>query len=218
MKRISAVCFLLLALTFASMGLQKAFASELPEQVRVAFNFAYVLWQKDDAETLTTQQLENEEIATKVYFAQVLDVEGEVDNFFVVKLTYNQEIKSGYIYKAAVIDNLQKSPEKFLQTNATITKACTTFTLQNNNHTPTNFQLEKGTKVRLQQTISAKNKWTLISFNHEGQTLTHYVETKNIKPDGVSRAALTAIALLIVSASAAGVLIRIFKRKNKAVN
>jgi hypothetical protein len=213
--------FLILILSlFLFLGVntspQISFAATLPEQVRVVHNFARIFSTSQNLEILSQQELDQVTIKLAL-LDDVFNVTGEEVEVYIISFEHNQENTTGYIFKSAVIDNSIKSPEIFLQTNATVTQNSSVYKLENEVFEKVeNITLEKGSQVRLQEKMSSKNTYTLVSFNHNGQRLNYYVETQNLKPNGVSRAILTAITLIFVSVSAGGILLGIFKRNNKS--
>lgn len=215
-KQFYILLLLVFAILLAPNGKHFVSASSLPENVRIIYNYAYIYNADENVVESTEKENQSSLIEKVALLYETYKVVDQTSKMYKIEFENDEQTLNGYIYKSAVIDNLLRSPEKYLQTNATITKKANIFKKENDMFEKVeNLSLEKGSKVRLLETLSNKNKYTLISFNHENSILVYYVETQTIKADGISRSILTAITLIIVSISAGSVLFTIFKRNNK---
>ncbi len=220
MKKLVFSLFFLFVLLFAAAPAHISFAATLPQQVRVVHNSARIFSQEilnqTDIQGLNKEQLDQLTIKLAL-LGDVFDTVEMQDDFYKINFkNEDEQLKSGYIFKAVVIDNAIKSPEIFLQTNASTTSECEIYTFENQQyHKVENIVLPQGTPVRLQQKLSAKNQFTLVSFMFNNQRYDAFVKSENLKQDGVSRSVLTAITLTFVSISVGSALLAIFKRNNK---
>lgn len=215
-KKFYLALLMLVVFLLAPNGKQIVFANSFPETIRVIYNFTYI-YSVDETVIEATEIEDRTELVAKIaYLHDTFTVTNQTPKMFEIEFEKEEQTLVGYIYKTVVIDNNLISPEKYLQTNASITKQAEVFEKENDNFIKLeNLSLEIGTKVRLLETLSNKNEYTLISFNHDNQVMIYYVKTSSLKADGISRSILTAITLLFVSFSAGSVLLTIFKRSNQ---
>lgn len=216
LKKIFLLAFITLSFLLVPTAKQIVFANEVPEQVRVIYSFTYI-YSADELVLETTEKEQREEYVLEIAsLHQVYLVVEQTEKMYKIEFEKQNETLAGYIYKSVVIDNKTKSPTKYLQTNATITKDAEVFKKEENTFVKVeNILLEKNTKARLLEKLTSANEYTLISFTSNNTIEYAYVKTNHIKADGMSRSVLVAITLILTSISVGSVLLTIFKRNNK---
>lgn len=216
LKKFYAIMFLLFAFFLAQFNGQVVFANQLPQTVRVIYTYANIYTQNETIIEATPKEDRATLVAKVAFLHDTFAVVAQTDKMFEIEFEKDQATHTGFIYKSVVIDNSQKSPTKYLQTNATITKNAEVFKKEDGQFVKVaNITLEKGFEVRVLEEVSSKNEYTLISFNHQDNVAVYYVKTNFVKANGLSRSFLTAITLITISLSAGGVLLTIFKRANQ---
>lgn len=192
--------------------LGSSISAEIPNYVRVVYPQISVYSQTDI-------NAEDTQIIAIYKYNQILKTIGEEAVFGADGYEYYQvEISvsgytSGYVFKSQVVDQNSVSPAKKLKTNAQIATKCNIYLLNGNNYEQTSDVLEKGTAVKIISGYDKSKEFTQIQYeNQNGDVVTAYVKTVNLKTSGVSR---TLIGTIIIVVTTVSLVLLIFGIKGK---
>ena len=170
-------------------------ADELPESVRVITVSTGIY----NSASLSDPMMNGEE-EVKAFHGETFKVKSLIvaENSF-YEIVYNNA--SAYILKAHVLDTKINSNNIKLDTNAVLRIDAKVYEYNGENYSEIDYVLEKGTRIKLLDGIDNTLEYTRISFELNEETLTYYVPTTAISPDGMSAGGITAIALIITCTS-----------------
>ncbi len=165
-------------------------------------------------------------IVKKLDVGIVLTVDTEfLDDMFYKVSSYQiiegaSETDFAYVLKAHTLDNQINSPEKSLDYNATIKNDDSflyTYDTNTKTYTKTNISLKKDTKVRILDGYDKNKEYTYISYQNEsGEILSYYIETENLKVNGINYSVIVAISTLITCVIIISIVFGIKGRKKKS--
>lgn len=147
------------------------------------------------------------------------DVLGEDGHSYVqVEITGDMANANGYVLKSQVLNVEYFSPQKELDHNATLAKESYVFTLNVNNYEQTDIILEKDTKIKILSGYNTANEYTQIQYKNEnGDIVTAYVKTANIKTSGISRTLIGAVLIVVTTVSLVLIIFGIKGKKKKII-
>ena len=186
---------LVMALFIFCVPSSSAKAEDLPASVRVITVSTRIY----NSASLSDPMLNGEEEVRAVHgdTFEVLSLVVSENSFY--EISYAGE--SAYILKAHVLDTNIDANNVKLDTNAVLRENAEVFEYANQTYSKVDITLEKGTRVKLLDGIDNSLEYTRISFEIGEETLTYYVPTTAISPDGMSAGGITAIALIITCTS-----------------
>ena len=188
------------------LNINNGFASaETPHKVMVVA-VSVSLYETANLENPLKESGEN----VKAVHGEVFTVISEQGDFFEVQY----KATSAFVLKAYVIDVNTSSKNVKLDTNAVLKEESEVWENKGSNFTKVGITLEKGTKVKLLDGYNSELSHTRISFEYNEETLTYYVETEHVAPEGMSASGITAIALIVTCTSIILILFG-FKGKKK---
>ncbi len=165
-------------------------------------------------------------ILKKLDIGIVLTVDTEFldDMFYKISLYKIMEDASktdyAYVLKAHTLDNKINSPEKNLDYNALVkndNSILYTFDTNTDSYNQTNIILKKDTKVRILDGYDKNKEYTYISYQDEnGEILSYYIKTINLKVNGINYSVIVAISTLITCAIIISIVFGIKGRKKKS--
>lgn len=192
-----------------------AFA-EIPSSVRVVYSNANVYkvdGARDESNVIATYPYGT--VLVTIGTSKMVGSDGL--DYYKVELTDVDGFEFGYVLVSQVLDVSVVSPQKKLDTNATLSKQAEVYNLRGNDYQKSDIILEKDTKVKILSGYSKDNEFTQIQYQQEdGQIMTAYVKTLTLQTSGISR---TLIGTIIIVATAISLTLIIFgvggKRKKK---
>lgn len=139
------------------------------------------------------------------------------DNFYYLKIEVQiDEYVEAYVFSSQVAPLEYSSPKRSLGTNATITKQAKLYTKVGTSFEPTDIELEAGAKVRL--IGDRKENYSKIQYqDDDGDVRTFYVESSLIKMNGVSRATVGAIFIIVTTISIVLIIFGVKGKKKRAI-
>jgi len=154
-----------------------------PEQIKIITNKANVYVEADINSTILYQANYGE-------IFSVVSIEGD---FYQINLNDN----IGYVLMAYALDVNIKSPEVFLDTNATVTHESRVYSLDAYAEIP-DIVLPVETRVKVLDGYDINKQYCKISFSYNDEVLTYYIPTSNIVSDGISTRTIISITLITV--------------------
>lgn len=212
MKKLLILCLMLI--TAICLPRNIAFAED-NLQVRVIYSVAHA-YSTDDINTSTV-------IATFEYNDVLTVVSSSVGTdgfeYYLVELSNVDGYTQGYVFKSQVLDATITSPEKRLDSNATVASDCDTYTLDGKNFVKTTTRLTAGTKIKILSGYNTSNEYTQIQYESQEQKIvTAYIKTNAIQVSGVSRTLIGAIMIIITTVSLVLIIFGIGKKKKPQKN
>ncbi len=189
-----------------------AFASDVPTKVKTIIET-----------NLYSDANIKSDIIKKLDVGIVLNVDKEFldDMFYKVSLYKIIEEASendiAYVLKSHTLDSTINSPEKKLDYNAQIkndNSVLYTYDTNSKTYIETNITLNKDTKVRILDGYDKNKEFTCISYqNKDGDIVSYYIKTENLKVNGINYSVIVAISTLITCAIIISIVFGIKGRK-----
>ena len=189
------------------MLFSNAFAIELNTSLTVTSTSCYVYTDS----SFSSEKLKDEENEIVLHHGDKVTYLGEQDQFYFVKIT---DEKEGYIYKYYLAN--ENSRIIYPTFNASIREDCHLFDSSGND---TGIVITKNQRVFLYEGFKNKETFCPVQVVVDDQLYNGYIETKNIKPDGVNASLIIAISAIsaVVTITLSLVLIKNRKKKKKKI-
>lgn len=200
--------FIILILTIFPLFYQTARAESFPSQVRVIYNSADA-YSTTDILSFSNKEESDAKVVKTFHLHDVIDVFGEEGDFYIIKI----KEQNCFIFKEMVIDNNNKSPTKLLDTNAITVRLSALYSKKDNEYILQEKQLKMNTKIKVLNGYDKQTKFTQISFQENGQVLTYFIKTKDIKVEGINYTVIITILGIISALSITLILLKIIKPK-----
>lgn len=179
-------------------------------QVRVIYSTINV-YSTDNIDTSTIiTTLKYNDLLTVVQSTQGVDG----FEYYLVQLINIPDHTQGYVLKSQVLDSKLTSPEKKLDSNATIDSECEIYILNGKNYVSTQTKLSAGTKIKILSGYNTNNEFTQIQFTDKNEHIvTAYIKTSAIKVSGISTTLIGAITIIVTTVSLIFIIFGIGKKK-----
>lgn len=233
-KSIVSLILILFALCLPlNFGSENVFAINTPNSVTVIAN-TYIYKDHDIKSEMFTKIVGSGESQTEEYVVlktgTVLNVDNSSPEDY--KLFYTvfifgiidgaTETDVGYVLKAHTLDSSISSPEKRLDTNATIKNdnvILYTYDQITKTYKNTDITLKSNTGVRILDGYDKKKEYTYISYqNDDGEILSYYIKTSDLSVKGVNYSVIIAISTLVTCVAILGIVFGIWGKKKKKKN
>lgn len=186
-----------------------AYAEEV-SQVRVIYSTINVYSQNDINTSSIITTLQYNDLLTVISSSQGVDG----FEYYLVQLINVPDYTQGYVLKSQVLDRTITSPEKKLDSNASISSECEVYVLNGKNYVVTQTKLSAGTKIKILSGYNANNEFTQIQFADENEHIvTAYIKTSAIKVSGISTTLIGAITIIVTTVSLVFIIFGIGKKK-----
>lgn len=207
MKKLLLLCFAFIVFLIPNTNLSLAETS----QVRVIYS---------NANVYSTDNIESSEVLITLKYNDILTVIQSTTGadgyeYYLVELENVANYTQGYVFKSQVLDTTLSSPNKKLDSNASVSVECDVYTLDGKNYVKTESKLTSGTKIKILSGYNSSNEYTQIQYADENERIvTAYIKTSAIAVSGVSTTLIGAIIIIVTSVSLVLIIFGIGK-KNK---
>lgn len=213
MKNIVKITLLMIALILSFKTNNMAFA-ENENYVKVIYSTINIYSNPDiDTSTILCAKTYGE----KLKLISTEKVQGE-DGFlyFNIELTDVAEADKGYVFCSQVLDVNLSSPIKDLDHNGSVNKEATVYVKEENSFVSTSVKLAPNQKIKILDGYDSNTQFTRIQYKDtNGEIITAYVKTADIKTSGISRGTIGAIIIIITTVSLVLVLFGIKGKRKK---
>lgn len=215
---IMCVVALFMALSFATPFNFNVAKAEIPSSVRVIYSsinaYSVANVNSPDVQIVATFRY-NQKLAT---IGEEI-VQGEDGlNYYKIALADVVGFDSAYVLKSQVVDANVNSPQKRLDTNATIAKQGNVYVLNENTYEQTEEVLKEGTKVKILSGYDKQKEYTQIQYQLEdGDIVTAYIKTECLKTSGISRTLIGTILIIITTISLVLIIFGVGGKRKKKI-
>lgn len=216
------ILLLLLMLCCLSVNVFNA-SAEGAEYVKVIYSSAYIY---ADANINADYNLDDEnlDILCEVKYGTKLKLLSESIlgedgfNYYNVQISDGQTNLNGYVLCSNVLNINISSPNKELDSNGELNKKAKVYTYENQTYKETGVELASGQKIKILDGYNKSLEFTRIQYaDEDGQILTAYVKTEDIKTSGISRSTIGAIIIIVTTVSLVLVIFGIKGKKKKSL-
>lgn len=205
---------LLLVALILSFSHSKVTFAESENYVKVLYSTINVYSQ---ANINTSSVICTKTYGTKLKLIDVENVQGE-DGYLYYNIEINDitEVNSGYVLCSQVLDINISSPSKDLDYNGSLNKESIVYLKEENTYISTGNKLEENKKIKIIDGYDANTEYTRIQYKDQnGEILTAYVKTVDIKTSAISRETIGAIIIIVTTVSLVLVLFGIKGKRKK---
>ena len=168
------------------MLFSNAFAVEFNAVFIVSTTSCYVY----NDSSFSSEKLQKDGQDLILYHGDKVIYKSENDDFYYVAI--DDETK-GYVYKYYLTSD-NSSISVYPTFNATIRQECEVFDIDGNS---TGYHAEKGQRVFLYAGFKSREKYNPVQIVLDNEVYNGYIETKYIRPDGVSATLIVAISTIV---------------------
>ena len=157
----------------------------------------------------TTDFLEHYEF--KITENEIISCIEEDENFYKVSYSYNQESYMGYV--SGEVASIYTPPQQSLLVyNGRISRKTNVYKVTED-ETLDGIVLEAGHEIYLYEGFDSKNTYTNIKFNYNGNVLTGRILTKDLSPNGINKAVIISLSIIVALVSVVLILMGLSKKK-----